>query len=109
MRTLSVLLLVGMFVSLSAPAQAFFGNKFKKIDVDMAEQQVAKILGKPDGKQRNGSNVVWKYFHRMVTGWRWDRADYFVVFQQGRVTEYGPGELRMIDVRGVPTIMIIPL
>ena len=64
----------------------------------MTKEEVTRVLGNPDGFQSHGEYESLKYSHRLVTGWAWDRADYFVILKDNRVVEYGTGEVRVKDV-----------
>ena len=71
------------------------GEKMHEVSPGMTQSEVIRILGKPDGF-RNANGYEWfQYSHRLATGWAWDRADYNVVFKNGKVVEYGTGEVRV--------------
>ena len=72
----------------------FTGDAFKKLDVGMTREQVIKLLGRPDGVERSGPEETLTYRNRMMSGWGWDRADYYVVLTDGAVTSYGTGTVR---------------
>jgi len=42
----------------------------------------------------------------LISGWSWDRADYFAILKGDKVTEYGSGEVREKNVGGIRTIFI---
>ena len=64
------------------------------INQGMTRQQVVEVLGRPDGVQTAGQYEAFEYANRLISGWSWDRADYYVVLQNGVVTSYGPGQVR---------------
>jgi len=70
------------------------GEKMSSLREGMTKGEVVGILGNPDGFQRLGDYESFKFNHRMVTGWAWDRADYNVVLKDGKVIEWGQGEVR---------------
>ncbi|MEW6614790.1 MAG: hypothetical protein AB1401_04930 [Thermodesulfobacteriota bacterium] len=72
----------------------------------MAKAEVINTLGNPDGFKKVGDYEVFTYTHRLVTGWAWDRADYHIILKDGKVTEYGAGEVRVKDMN---TILLVPL
>jgi len=74
----------------------------------MTKNEVIGILGNPDGFQSRGEYESLKYSHRLVTAWAWDRADYFVIFKDGKVVEYGVGEVRVKDVNS-NVLFLVPL
>lgn len=89
-------------------ACATTGEKMKRLNSGMTREDVVGVLGRPDGVQTSGDYEALKYSHRMVTGWAWDRADYNVILKDGRVVEYGTGEVR---VKEGPTsvLLLVPL
>ena len=60
----------------------------------MSRTQVIEAIGNPDGVKTSSSSEVLQYTNRLMSGWSWDRADYFVVLKEGVVVEYGTGEVR---------------
>jgi hypothetical protein len=63
----------------------------------MPKEEVVSQLGEPDGYRRNGDYEALQYTNRLISGWSWDRTDYTVILENGRVVEYGPGEVRERD------------
>lgn len=61
----------------------------------MDRAEVMHRLGKPDGFKRHGEYEALEYSHRLVTGWAYDRADYYVILKDGKVVEYGTGQVRV--------------
>lgn len=82
------------------------GENMSDIKPGMSKEQVTKLLGSPDGYQRNGEYESLKYSNRLTTGWSWDRADYFVILQNDKVVEYGAGQVRS---RGSNVLFLVPL
>ena len=64
---------------------------------DMSKDEVISILGSPDGFQRIGEYEALRYSNRLISGWSWDRTNYTVILREGRVVEYGPGQVRQRD------------
>lgn len=60
----------------------------------MTKAEVIELIGKPDGFKREGNSEAMQYTNRLISGWSWDRTDYTVILVDGRVTEYGPGQVR---------------
>lgn len=71
-----------------------FGDKFKKLEIGMGRPQVVNLLGRPDGVRVHERAEALTYADRLVSGFKWSRADYVVVLRDGLVAEYGPGEIR---------------
>lgn len=82
------------------------GNSFKKLEEGMSKDDVLRLLGKPDGFRREGTTETLTYSNRLMTGWAWDRSDYYVVLTDGKVTAYGNGEVRD---RRPNTMIVVPL
>ena len=82
------------------------GSKMKKLQPHMTRQQVLKTLGKPDGYQTHGDYEVLKYANKLMSGWSWDRADYYAILKNGILVEYGTGEIR---VKENNVIILVPL
>ena len=70
------------------------GDVFREIEPGMNKAEVIEILGRPDAYQLNGEYEAMKYANRLMSGWSWDRADYYVILKNDSVVEYGPGEVR---------------
>lgn len=70
------------------------GNAFKKLEEGMGKEQVLKLLGRPDGMSRDQNAETLTYRNRLMSGWAWDRADYYVILVDGRVASYGTGDVR---------------
>jgi hypothetical protein len=86
------------------------GQSFSDLSEGMTKEQVITKVGRPDGFQRAGNYEALKYTNLYVSGWKWDRADYFVILKDGLVTAYGPGSVRQSDgPAGVATLILIPV
>jgi hypothetical protein len=59
----------------------------------MARDEVVATLGPPDGDWHDGRTEVLTYADRLMSGWGWDRADYFVNMTDGHVIAFGPGPI----------------
>jgi hypothetical protein len=70
------------------------GEKMRRLDVGMDRQTVERQMGRPDGFSEQDGYRVLTYKNRLMSGWSWDRADYQVLMKDGRVVQYGPGEVR---------------
>ena len=82
------------------------GEKMTRLSPGMSQADVFGTLGRPDGFRTEGDFTVLKYTNRLISGWSYDRADYFVIIKDDKVTEYGPGEVREKNVGGINTIFI---
>ena len=82
------------------------GEKVTRLSPGMSQADVVGVLGRPDGFRTEGDYTVLKYTNKLISGWSWDRADYFVILKDDKVTEYGSGEVREKDVGGIHTIFI---
>jgi hypothetical protein len=74
----------------------------------MTKAEVISTLGNPDGFQTAGEYEALKYANRLMSGWSWDRTDYFVILKDDQVVEYGNGEVRQSNT-STGTLVLIPL
>jgi len=72
----------------------------------MTKAQVVGVLGQPDGYRKIENQEVLSWNNRLSSGWARDRADYNVILTEGRVTEYGQGQVRP---KQNGTLVIVPL
>jgi hypothetical protein len=70
------------------------GEQMTRLEPGMTRQQVVGILGRPNAVRSNGAYEQLEYTHRLITGWSWDRSDFKVILKDGRVIEFGHGEVR---------------
>lgn len=84
------------------------GEQMSRLRPGMSKEEVTDILGNPDGFQGRGEYESMKYSHRLVTGWAYDRADYFVILKDNKVVEYGTGEVRVKDMNS-NILFLMPL
>ena len=75
----------------------------------MTRDQVIAVMGQPDGFQRAGDRVGLQYTNRLISGWSWDRADYFAIFENDRLVAWGPGEVRTGTGPNTGTLIVIPV
>lgn len=84
------------------------GELMQSVREGMSKDEVIEVLGNPDGFQRSGEYEALRYTNRLISGWSWDRADYNVILRDGRVLEYGPGQVRQRD-PNTSTLILVPL
>jgi hypothetical protein len=72
----------------------------------MAPEQVAAVLGWPDGSRRLGHLVGYTYSGRTLPGR--GRADYYAIFGAGRLDAWGPGDIRPAPGPAPRTFVIVP-
>ena len=70
------------------------GNKMTQVSSGMTKDEVIKLLGNPDGFDSEGGYETLTYSNRLMSGWSWDRGDYVVVLQDGKVVRYGVDAVR---------------
>src|SRR5687768_8112817 len=98
------ILALAMVLALSACAT---GEKLRTVSIGMTVSDVRQVLGSPDGVRSVEGHEVYTYTNKLISGWSWDRADYNVIFRDGRVVEYGAGEVRPGP--KPMTVFIVPL
>jgi outer membrane protein assembly factor BamE (lipoprotein component of BamABCDE complex) len=81
------------------------GEKMHRLHQGMTPAEVVAILGQPDGFSRSAHQETYRYSNRLATGWAYDRADYNVIFHNGRVSEYGAGQVRPKQQQGPIVIL----
>ena len=89
MKTLFLALSVVSLFSACTTAE-----KMSRLEPGMTRQQVVGLLGRPDVVRSSGAYEQLEYTHRLITGWSWDRSDFKVILKDGRVVEFGHGEVR---------------
>jgi len=83
------------------------GEKAATLREGMTRSEVEAVLGKPDGFQRAGEYVGYQYTNRLISGWSWDRADYVTIFKNGRLIQWGPGQVRQNE--PASALVIVPV
>lgn len=80
---------------LSVIASCATGEKFSSIKEGMSKSEVTNLLGSHDQvSKKEGGWSIYYYKDRLLSGWSWDKTDYYVVFSPiGRVYEYGHGSV----------------
>jgi len=84
------------------------GEQIKNVSPGMSKNEVISLLGKPDSYKKMGDVEVYSYTNRLISGWSHDRADYHVVIENGVVSQYGAGEVRVKE-GPTQTIIIAPI
>jgi len=82
------------------------GERIVRLDPGMTKGQVVEVMGRPDGFKAQDGYEVLRYTNRLISGWSWDRADYNIVMKDGKLIEYGAGEVRTKQV-GTNTILFL--
>lgn len=71
------------------------GQKMSNLRESMSKQEVVELLGDPDGFKRSGEYEWWQYSHRLVRfGGNGEHADYNLILKNGKLVEWGTGEVR---------------
>lgn len=102
---MKVLRFLPMLLSLGACTT---GEQISGLQEGMTRQQVESKLGRPDGFQRDGQLVRYQYTDRMISGWGWDRADYYAVFNDDRLVQWGTGNVREKTGPAAGTVFVVP-
>jgi hypothetical protein len=84
------------------------GDQVAQLRPGMSKDDVLAKMGNPDGFRRANNTEALIYANRLMSGWSWDRADYVVLLEDGRVTQYGPGTVRQ-NSPNVGTLLFVPI
>ncbi|MGI9047442.1 MAG: hypothetical protein ACR2FI_11795 [Burkholderiales bacterium] len=85
------------------------GELAQNLEEGMSKEQVIAIMGKPDGFQRSGEYEALKYTNRVISGWDVrGKADYAMILKNGRLVEWGAGQVRQSD-SALRTLVLVPL
>lgn len=104
MRVKSFLIAVATMLAL---AGCFHGEKISRVYPGMSIEELHTIMGHQEGYKKIGDYEVYSYYNKLISGWAWDRADYHYIVKDGKVVEYGAGEIRQNQNTGV--VFIMPL
>jgi len=85
------------------------GKKVRmSIHEGMKQEDLKSQLGKPDGFKRVEEYTIYTYTNRLISGWSWDRTDYYFIFNGENLQEYGTGGVR-VNRSNTRVIMFIPI
>lgn len=82
------------------------GDRMQSLAPGMSQAQVVAKLGKPDGYRSEGNVSVLQYTNQVISISSPDRADYEVTLTDGRVTSYGPSEVRQNRSEVTPVLLM---
>ena len=83
------------------------GGIVEQIKPGMSFEQVQNVMGSPDEFQKRENFTIYTYTNRFVSGWPWNRTDYIFIFEDGKLAEYGAGQIReRTSLSGVKTIYL---
>ena len=94
MRTFILLAIIAAF----SGCVSVTGSAMKKLQPGMAKDQALKITGKADGYRQEGFAEIYTFTDRPIDINSPNRADYQVVFVNGKVKAWGPVEVRKTNV-----------
>ncbi len=87
MKSVLVALSLAMLLSVTGCAT---GGRMTSLRPGMTKQEVETLLGHPDAYDTNGKRETYSYLHRRTGSWSWDKADYVLRFEDGKLVKYGP-------------------
>lgn len=70
------------------------GERIASLREGMTPAQVKDVMGAPTGQQRAGHMLRYDYTNALISGWAWDRADFYAVVENDKLTQWGTGEVR---------------
>ena len=85
----------------------FHGEKISRVRPGTSIEELHSIMGHQEGYKKIGDYEIYSYYNKLISGWAWDRADYHYIVKDGKVVEYGAGEIRQNQHTGV--VFIMPL
>ena len=88
-------------------AGCFHGEKITRIQPGSSIEDVKAVMGPQEGYKKIGEYETYSYYNKLISGWAWDRADYHYIVKDGKVVEYGAGQIRQNQKTGV--VFIVPL
>lgn len=112
MRNICLLVLLGLLLIGCASQLQLCGytEKMGKLQQGMPKEDVLAILDNPDSLKTYENYEAIQYTNRYVSCWdNAGQADYYVVFKDGLVVEYGVGAVRPPKVVGSSVIFIYPI
>ncbi len=83
------------------------GERMGSLVEGMSPAEVTSVLGEPTGQQRAGNVVRYEYADRMVSGWSYNRADFYAIFEDDKLAQRGTAEVRQGQ-HTTGTIMVLP-
>jgi len=84
----------------------FHGEVITQVHPGMSVTEVQTIMGPQEGYRKIGNYEIYSYYNKLISGWSWDRADYNYIFEDGKLVQYGAGEIRQNQNTGV--VFIVP-
>jgi len=72
------------------------GERIRSVQPGMPRAEVISVVGEPDRIETLDRLEILLYLNRMISGWSWDRADYKVQLEDGKVLQWS-GELRAVE------------
>jgi len=85
----------------------FHGELITNIQPGMSMEEVKSIMGPQEGYRKIGEYEIYSYYNKLISGWAWDRADYHYIVKDGKVVEYGAGEIRQNQHTGM--VFLVPI
>jgi hypothetical protein len=83
------------------------GGKISDVRSGMSVDELHAIMGPHQGYKKDGEYEVYSYYNQFVSNLSSARADYHYIFKNGKLDEYGTGQLRMDPDTG--RIYIMPI
>lgn len=74
------------------------GQAMQRLQPGMTKEQVVRITGPANGYQRAGSTEIYTFTDRAIDLNSPNRADFQTVFVDGRLSAWGPTEVRKSNV-----------
>ncbi len=103
MKMILLLILIAMLFGFGC----FHGEKITRIQPGMSVQELKNIMGPQEGYKKIGDYEIYSYYNKLISGWAHSRADYHYIVKDGKIVEYGAGEIRQNNNTGI--VFIVPM
>jgi len=104
LRRLVLILSVALFIGCATGEQVSMN-----VHEGMTKEDLAGVIGRPDGYKRAGNQEVYSYADRVISGWDVRaRADYYFIFENDQLIEWGTGQVRTHPTN-TGTMVFIPI
>jgi hypothetical protein len=77
------------------------GEKISSVQAEMSVDELRAKMGSPEGYTKSGKIEVYSYYNELISDLGKNRADYHYIYIDGKLVEYGAGELKQNQETGM--------